>query len=160
MMEPRICTSPERKLAGRHITTSLAEQRTAELWRSFMPQRNQVAHAKGSALFSVEIYPTPPVTYDPHALFEKWAAVEVTHFADLPEGMDTLVIPEGLYAVFIHRGPASDAAKTFGHIFGTWLPASQYAADNRPYFGIMGEKYSNDSPDSEEEVWIPVRPNV
>jgi AraC family transcriptional regulator len=29
--------------------------------------------------------------------------------------------------------------------------------DNRPHFEILGEKYKQGSPDSEEEIWIPVK---
>jgi AraC family transcriptional regulator len=34
---------------------------------------------------------------------------------------------------------------------------SAYDLDNRPHFEILGEKYKNESPDSEEELWIPVK---
>ena len=37
------------------------------------------------------------------------------------------------------------------------MPASEYILDKRPHFEILGEKYKNDDPASEEEVWIPVR---
>ncbi len=66
--------------------------------------------------------------------------------------------PSGLYAVFIHKGDASTAPKTFEYIFGTWLPNSEYLLDNRPHFEILGEKYKNEDPNSEEEVWIPIKP--
>lgn len=46
----------------------------------------------------------------------------------------------------------------FQYIFGTWLPASGYYLDNRPHFEILGHKYKNNDPDSEEEIWIPVKP--
>jgi AraC family transcriptional regulator len=49
------------------------------------------------------------------------------------------------------------APKTFQYIFGTWLPNSEYVLDNRPHFEILGEKYKNDDPTSEEEIWIPIK---
>lgn len=71
--------------------------------------------------------------------------------------MNTFILRGGLYAVFIHKGDASKAAQTFQYIFGTWLPNSAYVLDDRPHFEILGEKYKRDSPDSEEEVWIPIK---
>jgi AraC family transcriptional regulator len=68
-----------------------------------------------------------------------------------------MILSEGLYAVFIHKGPASQGEKTFRYIFNTWLPASDYLLDNRPHFEIMGEKYKNEDSLSEEEVWIPIK---
>ncbi len=70
--------------------------------------------------------------------------------------METIVTPTGLYAVFIHKGPASEGKKTYEFIFGVWLPESDYELDNRPHFAVMGEKYKNNAPDSEEELWIPI----
>ena len=35
-----------------------------------------------------------------------------------------------------------------------------YTLDDRPHFEILGEKYKNQDPDSEEELWIPIKPKV
>jgi AraC family transcriptional regulator len=43
------------------------------------------------------------------------------------------------------------------YIFNTWLPKSGYQLDRRPHFEILGEKYKNNNPDSEEEIWIPIQ---
>jgi AraC family transcriptional regulator len=72
--------------------------------------------------------------------------------------MQSFLLPGGLYAVFHYKGLPSEGAKTFQYIFGTWLPGSEYALDNRPHFEVLGERYNNNSPDSEEEIWIPVKP--
>jgi AraC family transcriptional regulator len=97
-------------------------------------------------------------TFNKDASFEKWAAVEVSDFALIPDEMEPYILKGGLYAVFIHKGAASTGMKTFQYIFGIWLPASPYVLDNRPHFELLGEKYKNEDPASEEEVWIPVKP--
>lgn len=71
-----------------------------------------------------------------------------------------MVVEEGLYAVFNHVGDASKAREIFGYIFGVWLPNSEYEFDNRPQFEILGEKYKSNSPDSEEEIWIPIKKTI
>jgi len=156
---PEIKTMPRTLLAGRHLTMSFAEDRTYELWSNFMPLRKSIPDAVGNDLYSLQVFANGYFeSFDPSRSFEKWAAVQVYNYDAIPGGMETLVIPEGLYAVFIHKGPASEAARTFGYIFQTWLPASGYNIDNRPHFEILGEKYRNNDPSSEEEVWIPIRP--
>jgi AraC family transcriptional regulator len=40
------------------------------------------------------------------------------------------VIPGGLYAVFLHKGTATQAATTYQYIFGTWLPNADYLLDD------------------------------
>ena len=159
-MEPRIETLTEKKLIGKSLTTSLSNNRTAELWRSFMPERKAIKNNVSSDLFSLQVYPDSynfrQFNYD--AEFEKWAAVEVSAFNDIPEGMKTLELKGGIYAVFIHKGPASEGEKTFKYIFTVWLPNSKYELDNRPHFEILGDKYKNNEAESEEEVWIPIKP--
>lgn len=147
----------EKKLVGKHLITNFVNNRTTDLWKSFMPHRNEVKNALRQELYSVNIYaPTYFKDFKPGNDFEKWAAIEVNDFHDVPPGMDTLTLVGGLYAVFLHKGPSTDTS-TFHFIFSKWLPASEYVLDNRPHFEVMGEKYKHDDPDSEEEIWIPVK---
>jgi NAD(P)H-dependent FMN reductase/predicted transcriptional regulator YdeE len=157
--QPRIEALSQKILAGMHLSMSMADNKTEELWRSFMPKRKKITNAVTNNLFSLQQYdPVMSFTnFDAHAVFEKWAAVEVSGSSNLPDGMETLQLPGGLYAVFRHKGAASAGAAAFKYIFGTWLPGSEYELDNRPHFEILGEKYKNDDPESEEEIWIPVR---
>ncbi len=160
-MKPEIRRMAEKKFIGKKLQMSFASNRTSELWKSFMPHRNEIVHRNGSELFSIEIYPPDFFdNFDPANEFEKWAAIEVSSFSYIPSGMESIVSPEGLYAVFIHRGPASAGPKTFNYIFREWLPSSEYLIDNRPHFAVMGEKYKFDDPLSEEEIWIPILPQV
>ena len=142
---------------------SFSENKTRELWQEFMPQRTEIKNRVGPKLYSAEVYdPSFFNTFDPARLFEKWAVVEVSDFLTVPVGMETIVFPAGPYAVFLHKGPASTAPKTYRYIYNTWIPQSEYKIDVRPHFAVMGEKYKPESQDSEEEVWIPIkeRPKV
>ena len=161
LMTPRLESLSEKKLVGRRTLMSFAENKTYELWKNFMPKRKEIPNRLGTDLYSVEVY--PPLffeKFDPAAEFEKWAAVEVTGFENVPQAMETLVVPAGRYAVFIHKGPAGDGPKTYGYIFNSWLPNSEFLLDARPHFAVMGNKYRQDDKDSEEEIWIPVRPKL
>jgi len=156
---PRIQTVAEKKFIGRCLIMSFTDNKTPELWSSFMPRRKEIRHNISNELYSIERYPQSFFTnFDPDASFEKWAAVEVSDFEMIPDRMETLISPYGLYAVFKHVGPASEGPKTYRYIFQTWLPRSDYQLDDRPHFAIMGEKYKKDDPDSEEEIWIPIKP--
>jgi len=154
----RIENLAEKKLIGQHLQTSHTKNRTFELWNKFMPRKKEIKNLIGSELYSVEVYPANHfVNFNPANEFEKWAAIEVTDFNTAPAEMETLTIPTGLYAVFLHKGPAKEGALTYNYIFMDWLPKSDYVLDHRPHFAVMGEKYKNDDPSSEEEIWIPVR---
>lgn len=133
--------------------------RTYELWRSFMPVRKEIRNAVSRDLFSVQIYDTVVdfTDYKYDTLFTKWAAVEVPDFDFVPDGMSAHTITGGLYAVFRHNGPASEGRASFEYIFRRWLPASGYEVDQREHFEILGDQYKNNEPDSEEDIWIPVK---
>jgi AraC family transcriptional regulator len=158
-MQPRFEILPGKKFIGKRLNMAYTDNKTGDLWRSFMPQRREIENVTGIELYSIEVYPENFFTaFNPAAQFEKWGAIEVSSFENIPAGMKTLLSPAGLYAVFVHYGPASTGSVTYRYIFTDWLPSSAYVIDQRPHFAIMGEKYNSDSADSEEEIWIPVRP--
>ena len=157
-MEPRIEMLAEKKLVGKQMIMSLTNNKTPELWRSFMPRRKEIQNSIGTDLYSMQVYDEGYFrNFNPNATFTKWGAVEVTDFDSIPAEMESIVLPAGLYAVFLYKGAASAGAKTFQYIFETWLPNSDYFLDNRPHFEVLGAKYKNDDPDSEEEIWIPIK---
>ena len=156
-MIPRIESCGEKKLAGRRLTMSFLNNRTGELWRNFMPERKKITNNLTTDVISMQIYkPSHFEHFDPGREFEKWAAVEVSDFDNIPDGFETFILASGLYAVFDYKG-SSDDNSIFQYIFQTWLPASGYILDDRPHFEILGEKYKNQHPDSEEEIWIPLK---
>ena len=158
-MEPRIELLAEKKLVGKRLNMTLSNDRTFELWHSFMPHRKEIKNSISNDLFCLQVYDKNLdfKDFNPQTEFEKWAAIEVTNFNDIPDIMETYTLKGGLYAVFIHKGAPSSFPKTFQFIFNEWLPKSEYKLDNREHFDLMGEKYKNDDPESEEEIWVPIR---
>jgi AraC family transcriptional regulator len=157
MQEPRFITVAEKKLIGKYLRMSLANNRTADLWRSFMPHHRTITNSIGTDLYSLQVY-EPTLDFKDFNLqteFEKWALTEVRDFDHIPEDMEAFTLEAGLYAVFIHRG--LNFQPTFQYIFYEWLPDSEYVLDQRPHFELLGEKYKNNAEDSEEEVWVPVK---
>ncbi|MDW7733029.1 MAG: GyrI-like domain-containing protein [Methanolobus sp.] len=157
-MEPRIETLAPKKLIGMHRRMSLAQNTAVELWRRFMPKRTEIRNRADSMYISMNVFPEGQKgLLSTKTFFEKWAAVEVTSYDMLPEGMETYTLQGGKYAVFIHKGPASAFPKTMQHIFVNWLPDSEYELDNREHFEILSEDYNPNDPEAEEEVWVPVK---
>jgi len=158
MLKSRIENLSQKKLIGYGLQMSFAANTTHELWRTFMPRRNEI-QAVGGDLYSVQQYaPDFFDTFNPNTTFKKWAGVEAADITAVPDGMEQVILAGGLYAVFDYKGDARNAAETFQYILGIWLPQSAYVLDNsRHHFEILGEKYKKGDPDSEEEIWIPVQ---
>jgi len=158
-MTPRIETLTTTTLIGKKLTTSFANDKTFELWRSFSPRKKEIKHTINDNLYSVEMYPNTSFfqNFNPIQAFEKWAAIAVSKAEEIPQGMESLTLPEGLYAVFPYKGKPSESMGTFKYIYGEWIPHSKYGLADRPHFALMGAKYKGEHPDSEEEFWIPVK---
>ena len=155
-MTPRILNLEEKRLIGLNMKMSLIENKTGFLWRQFAPRINKILNRTSENKISMQVY--PPMyfkQFHPNKEFEKWATVEVQDFKNIPEGMKSFIIKEGLYAVFQHKGSSTDN-KVFEYIFSEWVPKSMFEIDDRPHFEVLGKKYRNDDKHSEEEIWIPV----
>ena len=160
-MTPRIETLSSKKLVGKRLIMTLSDNKTGELWRSFMPLRKEIHNALNQQLFSLQLYPSNSFnSFNPNTEFEKWAAIEVVDFDNVPIGLEKFNLSSGLYAVFLFKGLSSAASETFQYILSKWLPNSEYSLDDRPHFELLGEKYKNDDPSSEEEIWIPIKPKI
>ncbi len=156
-MKPSIVQLSEKKLMGLHITMSLANNKTGDLWKSFMQRRKEITNNLSNDLISLQVYnPIYFQDFKPTTTFEKWATTEVSDFNAVPKGMDTLVLESGLYAVFNYKGSSANT-DIYQYIFGVWLKNSEYLLDDRPHFEVLGKNYKNADPSSEEEIWIPLK---
>lgn len=142
-MKPRIEIVSQKKLIGKRLKMTFSDDKTAVLWTNFMRRRKEITNNLKSELISLQVYDQSYefTKFNPHALFEKWAAVEVRDFGTIPDDMEAYTMPGGLYAVFLHKGAAITGPKTFRYIFGTWLPNSEYVLDTRPRFELLGDKF-------------------
>jgi AraC family transcriptional regulator len=157
-MTPRIVTITEKKLVGKRMVMSYANYRIGELWGSFMPKRREITNNLTNDLISLVVYsPIHFVDFKPTNEFERWATVEVENFSNVPDTMETFILSGGLYAVFNYKGMSSGASVFFQYIYSEWVPNSDFILDNRAHFEVLGEKYKNNDPSSEEEIWIPIK---
>lgn len=159
-MEPKIIPISEKKLVGMRIQTSISNYGSPELWQTFMPRKKEIEKKIDGIFYSIQVYPKgfQMKDFTPSTFFEYWAAIEVESESIVPSDMERFNLPEGKYAVFIHRGSMNTFQKTIGYIHGQWLPNSEFKLDNRPHFELLNHKYLGpNNPDSEEEVWVPIK---
>lgn len=157
LLQPQIKRTAEKKLIGKKLIMSFSDYKVGELWRMFMQSRREIQNTLSNDMISMAVYkPAFFLNFNPCDTFEKWACVEVSSFEKIPEGMVSFILPEGLYAVFQYKGLNTDHS-IYEYIFKDWIPKSKYSLDDRPHFEILGNKYKNNDPTSEEEIWIPLK---
>lgn len=157
-MKSRIERLETKNLIGMKMHMSLAENRTNELWRAFMPRRREISERVSAYYYSLQSYGRDARSlFSPEESFTKWAAVEVSRASSPPEGMESYLLEGGLYAVFVHSGPASAFGSAMSCIFDEWFPGSGYGLDDREHFELLPSGYDPLEPNAKEEIWIPVR---
>ncbi|WP_395626330.1 GyrI-like domain-containing protein [Daejeonella sp.] len=157
-MSPIIEFINEKKLVGKRMTMSYADYKVGELWANFMPRRKEITNKLTNDLISLVLYSsTHFVDFKATNEFERWATVEVASFDNVPDVMETFILSSGLYAVFHYTGLSTSISSFYQNIFTVWLPNSDYNLDSRAHFEVLGEKYKNNDPSSEEDIWIPIK---
>lgn len=153
--EPQILNLPPKTLVGLRMISTLAVDQTPTLWRTFMPRHREI-QATAPERYAVRVFPEGFFErLDPERPFEIWAGIESS--GPQPEGMEALTLSGGLYAAFTYQGLPQEYPPVFQYLLQVWMPKNGLAYDYRPHVAVMGDRYVNSSPDSEEEMWIPVR---
>lgn len=157
-MNFRIENLSQKKLVVLTQRMSILNNKTVFLWNSFMKRKAEISDTISSDLFSIQVYESNYFDeFNPNKEFLKIAGLEVNSFKNIPDGMEGYVLTGGKYAVFDYKGNPNNGSEAFQYIFQEWLPKSGFSLDNRPHFEILGAKYKNNSNESEEEIWIPIK---
>lgn len=156
-MDSEIVEVNQKIIVGMKLEMSLLENQTQTLWQRFMPKLNSISNRLDNNLISMSIYSSDYFqSFNPLNRFMKWAGVEVSDEQTLSDGLEIIKIPQGSYVRFLYQGLPSQAGPFFQSIFQEWFPKSGYKLDQRPHFEVMGDKYKNNDPSSEEMIYIPV----
>ncbi|MFF2093154.1 GyrI-like domain-containing protein [Paenibacillus sp. NPDC058174] len=162
MYETRIVWESETQVVGEiirfdpSIPALPSENEISALWPRFMSRVPEIRNAAGGTyglnLFGEGCLPGGPFHY------MAGIGVEPPSADSLPEGMDTVTIPAGLYAVVTRKGVIDGIRDAFRYYWEEWLPASGYVTRSS---GIEYEYYDdrylgNDNPESVMEIWCPI----
>lgn len=98
-MTPRIETITPKTLVGLQIRMNLANNKTSELWRTFLQRKEEIHHRTNTDRYSIQVFDSPQHmnTFTPLTEFDKWAAVEVNDATRMPQGMKSITIEAGQY---------------------------------------------------------------
>ena len=160
-MKPEIKTIDSFNVVGMQVQTNLKDNKIPQLWMNFMPRMQEVKHVNSENVAYGICKHDPniaPGNFTDETIFTSIASMGVDKIEDVPEGMISLELKGGKYAVFTHKGNLHNLKTTYEYIYGTWLPKSDFELDKRDDF----ERYDNrfmgpENDNSEMEIWIPVK---
>lgn len=129
----------EKKIAGIHVQTNMEKSVTdcPELWMQFMPLMcdelvQHPAVVQGSPTYGVS-------QFIDNDRFTYWAAVQVDSSAGLPQGLDVMTIPAGLYVKSTALS-LDKLGETFSALDAWMNTQSQYAYNMQ---GVGFEEYKH-----------------
>ena len=156
-MQVNIIEQQEIVIIGMQAAMSLTADNTSALFRGFMPRKREISDVTNEPLFLIKVYPPNYFSaLNLNTSFTKWLGIKNSGLENIPDGFETMIIPAGKYAVFYYKGLNTDHS-IFNYIFQDWIPQSGYQLDDRPHFDVLDERYKNNDPESEEEIWIPIK---
>ncbi|GIP34708.1 GyrI-like domain-containing protein [Paenibacillus sp. J2TS4] len=133
-----------------------SENAIARLWDQLNSRAGEIANPVGFRGYGLirqtpEIKPGDPFTYT--------AAIGVTSFGQLPEGMVSIEVPASHYAVVTYRGELDGLGEGFEYFWTSWLPQSEYVYDGVYEFEFYDQRYRNRTdPGSEIDLYFPISP--
>ena len=120
------------------------------LWEAFNKRYTDIKQKSKSMLF----YGICDDGMDSEGRFHYTACAEVDSFEDLPEGMETKVIPEGKYLMYTYCGPLKNLGEFYNNIFTKLIPASEHEIDCRPQLELYDERFMSNG---EFDIYIPIK---
>ncbi|MDF2504861.1 GyrI-like domain-containing protein [Clostridium sp.] len=91
---------------------------------------------------------------DSEGRFHYTACAEVDSFQDVPEGMETKIVPAGKYLVYTYVGDMKNIGNFYNDIFTKYLPDSEYEIDSRLQLELYDGRFMDNG---EFDIYIPVK---
>jgi len=160
LLETRIVWKEPFKAVGQKIRyepnrdTLPSKNEISELWLRFNPRSGEIQRKNGEC-YGLCLTEPGMKPGDP---FDYIAAVGVSEFVDVPEGMIAETFAGGLYAVVKRQGRIDEIGQAYQYYYDRWLPNSEFTCREGAEFEYYDNRYlGNDNPESVMELWFPVR---
>jgi AraC family transcriptional regulator len=138
---------PAMTIVGLNIRTRPRAPEIPALWPKFVARIPEIENRAESYVTYGVMRPQPDA-------LQYMAGVSVSKAERIPNGMESVIIPAGTYAVFSY--PLSQLGKGFGEIYNQLLPRSGLRVLPGPSLERYGEDFKAQDPQSPVGICIPV----
>ncbi|AJA49193.1 hypothetical protein CPAST_c31270 [Clostridium pasteurianum DSM 525 = ATCC 6013] len=149
-MENKLVTIQGFKAVGITYFGNNSNGEIPNLWQVFNSRYNDIKHKSKSML----CYGICDDEMDSQGRFHYTACSQVDSFQDIPEGMETKIVPPGKYLLYTYTGDIKDIGVFYNNLFTKYLPASGHEIDLRPQFELYDSRFMNTG---EFDIYIPVK---
>jgi AraC family transcriptional regulator len=150
-MEPKIVERVAFTVVGLKYRGKNENNEIPQVWQALGPRTGEIASmADDTAAYGISANMDMET-----GEFDYIAGFEVSSAVDVPQGMVAFEVPGGKYAVFTTTLPK--IGETFHEAYHTWLPQAGYQPAGSPEFEVYDEQFNPQDPDSEFDLYIPVK---
>ncbi|CAN5664737.1 hypothetical protein BH10BAC5_BH10BAC5_28740 [soil metagenome] len=155
-MEPVVKNYHAFKAVGMKVTGQNMNNEISNMWKEYFSKSQSLKNVKEGGYYYGVCSPMSQNTKEKG--FDYIACREVNNFNDVPEGMVTVDIPEGKYAMFTYKGNIMKISTIYNYIFGEWVKKTDMKPDNdRNDFELYDERFKGEEDDSELDIYIPIK---
>ena len=150
-MEPKIVTKPAFKVVGMKYHGKRGGDEIKDLWGAFMGRMHEIIYSIGDQVS----YGVSTNFDNETKVFDYIACIPVELIEEVPQGMVSLDVPQGTFALFTTTLPTM--METYDYAYHTWLPQSGYAKADQPDYEEYGPSFDPADPNSEFLFYIPLQ---
>ena len=150
-MEPKIVTKPAFKVVGMKYHGKGGGEEIKNLWGAFMSRMHEIKYPVGDKIS----YGVSTEFDDETKEFDYIACIAVEMVDEVPEGMVSLDISQGTFAVFTTTLPTMMEA--YENAYNVWLPNSGYERAEIPDYEEYGPDWDSQDPNSEFQFYVPLK---
>lgn len=152
---PHLIQRPGLRLAGFSYQGDNSNSELVDLWQNLMQQCHMLSDQRSPrTLYGLWRYPN---NFQVNRNFDYLAGMEMNTLAGLPPHFAKAELKPTLYAHFEHPGSLEHIRLTYIHIYGEWLPKSQYRLAGNYDLEYYDERFTGpDREDSILNILVPV----
>ena len=150
-MEPRIVERAAFTVVGMMVRGKAGSDEIPRMWEALNPRVHEIQDRVGEEV----AYGISANMDEQSGEFDYIGGFEVGRGGEIPEGMVRFEVPGGTYAIF--RTTLPRLGETFLYAYRTWVPQSGHELTGGPDFELYDEKFDPQDPESEFDVYIPIR---
>ncbi len=153
-MIPEVKTRDAIKLVGLRYQGKNENHEIATLWYEFNERIEEIENRVSDERFG---YDTWDDSINETGEFTYIAAVEVSDFESIPEGMVKVVIPKNSYAVFTLTSIVENIHGAVKEVFSKWFPESGHKLASNYDFEYYKEGFKPNSADHNAYFYVPIK---
>lgn len=157
-VKPEVTKQNTKRLVG--IARAYADydfQAAHEQWDQFAARWSELKATDDSIVYGIRLASHPQVPNTAKNGYVYLAGIEVAQDFVVPQGMTEVILPEGNYAKFTHKGHLANSGDTARKIWNVWMPESGLKMLDGLSIEAYGPKFDRESANSEFDIIVPLQ---